>query len=166
LVRATLLPGMHLPQLDVIHSEHVVDLGPDAGAGVGRWPITLGARLPAWVSAVDGDGNEVAGIRVPEIAAPVATYTGWNPRRPVAGLPDVLYEFVGSRIPFARTTEERLASGDPRPAIGERYRDRDDYALKAKFAADDLVARGFLLPGDRDAAVDRAVASYEAATQP
>ena len=166
LVRATSIPAMHLPQLDVIHSEHVVDLGPDADPGVGRWPLTLGATLPAWVSAVDADGNEVAGIRVPEIAAPIATYTGWNPRRPVAGLPDVLYEFVGSRIAFARTTEERLASGDPRPSIGERYRDRDDYAVKARAAADDLVARGFLLTGDRDAAVDRAIASYDAATRP
>jgi len=154
---------MRLPDLDVIHSEHVVDLGPEVDAGIGRWPLTLGARLPAWVSAIDDDGNEVAGIRVPEVAAPVATYTGWNPRRPVAGLPDVLYEFVGSRIPFARTSAEREANGDPRPSIAERFRDRDDYARKAGSAADDLVARGFLLPADRDAAVNRAIASYDAA---
>ena len=166
LVRASSIPAMHLVDLDVIHSEHVVDLGPDVAAGVGRWPLELGARLPAWVSAVDADGNEVAGIRVPEVAAPVATYTGWNPRRPVAGLPAVLYEFVGSRIPFARTAAERYAAGDPRPSIEERYRDRDDYAVKARAAADDLVARGFLLPGDRDAAANRAIASYDAATRP
>jgi hypothetical protein len=77
----------------------------------------------------------------------------------------VLYEFVGSRIPFARTTQERTATGDPRPSIEERYRDRDDYAVRAGAAADDLVARGFLLPGDRDAAVNRAIASYDAATR-
>lgn len=166
LARVRSIPQMRLPDLDVIHSEHVVDLGPDVDAGVGRWPLTLGARLPAWVSAVDDDGNEIAGIRVPELAAPIATYTGWNPRRPVAGLPDVLYEFVGSRIGFARTSTERAASGDPRPSIDERYRDRDDYARKALAAADDLVTRGFLLPGDRDAAVSRAIASYDAATRP
>jgi hypothetical protein len=157
---------MHLVDLDVIHSEHVVDLGPDVAAGIGRWPLELGARLPAWVSAVDLDGNEVAGIRVPEVAVPVATYTGWNPRRPVAGLPAVLYEFVGSRIAFARTTAERIAAGDPRPSIGERYRDRDDYAVRAKAAAHDLVTRGFLLPGDCDAAANRAIASYDAAIRP
>jgi hypothetical protein len=130
---------------------------------VGRWPLALGARLPAWVSAVDHDGNEIAGIRVPELVAPVATYTGWNPRRPVAGLPDVLYEFVGSCVPFAGTAAERAATNDPRPSIAERYTDRDDYAAKAGAAADDLVARGFLLPQDRDAAARRAVASYDSA---
>jgi len=163
LARVASIPTMHLPQLDVIHSEHLVDLGPDVDSGVGRWPLVLGARLPAWVSSVDDDGNEVAGIRVPELAAPIATYTGWNPRRPVAGLPDVLYEFVGSCIPFARTPEERTAHADPRPSLAERYPSRDDYVETAAAAADDLVARGFLLPGDRDAAVRRAVASYDAA---
>ncbi|MEO8691931.1 MAG: alpha/beta hydrolase domain-containing protein [Acidimicrobiales bacterium] len=163
---ARTIPAIQLPDLGVIHSEHVVDLGPQADAGIGQWPLTLGARLPAWVSAIDDDGNEIAGIRVPELAAPVATYTGWNPRRPVAGLPDVLYEFVGSRIGFARTAAERAASGDPRPSIEERYEDRDDYTRKAGAAADDLVARGFLLPSDRAAAVDRAIASYDAAVRP
>ena len=158
------LPAVQLPQLDVIHREHVVDLGPDADSGVGRWPLQLGAPLPAWVSVVDDDGNEVTGIRVPELAAPVATYTGWNPRRPVAGLPDVLYEFVGSYLPFARTPAERAATNDPRPSIAERYADRDDYAAKARAAADDLVARGYLLPDDHEASVRRAVKSYDAAT--
>ena len=163
LARVESIPTMHLPQLDVIHSEHVVDLGPEVDSGIGRWPLVLGTRLPAWVSAVDDDGNEMAGIRVPELVAPIATYTGWNPRRPVAGLPDVLYEFVGSCIPFARTAAERSAHHDPRPSLAERYLDRDHYCAKATAAADDLVARGFLLPGDRDAAVRRAVASYDAA---
>ena len=163
LTRVASIPTMHLPQLDVIHSEHVVDLGPDVDSGIGRWPLVLGARLPAWVSAVNDDGNEIAGIRVPELVAPIATYTGWNPRRPVSGLPDVLYEFVGSCIPFARTREERAAHHDPRPSLAERYPTRDDYVAAAAAAADDLVAKGFLLPGDRDAAVRRAVASYDAA---
>ena len=159
-------PSVRVPQLDMLHQEHIVDLGPDAVAGVGRWPLSLGEPLPAWVSAVDADGNEIAGIRVPELAAPVATYTGWNPRRPVANLPDVLYEFVGSRIPFAKTAADRAANSDPRASIAERYADRDDYVSKANEAADDLVARGFLLAGDRDAAARRAIASYDAATRP
>ena len=165
LAHAASFPAVHLPQLDVIHREHIVDLGPDVDAGIGRWPLRLGAPLPAWVSAVDHDGNEIAGIRVPELAAPVATYTGWNPRRPVAGLPDVLYEFVGSCVPFARTAAERAATNDPRPSIAERYADRDDYAAQAAAATDDLVAHGFLLPEDRDAALRRAVASYDAAVR-
>jgi hypothetical protein len=166
LARMQSFPAMRLPQRDVLHQEHIVDLGPDADAGIGRWPLALGAPLPAWVSAVDDDGNEVAGIRVPELAAPIATYTGWNPRRPVPNLPDVLYEFVGSRIPFAKNAAERVATGDPRLSLTERYVDRDDYVAKANAAADDLVARGFLLDGDRDAAAARAIASYDAATRP
>ena len=166
LARVQSFPSVRVPQRDVLHQEHTVDLGPDAGAGVGRWPLSLGAALPAWVSAVDDDGNEVAGIRVPELAAPIATYTGWNPRRPAPNLPDVLYEFVGSRFPFAKTAADRAANGDPRASIAERYADRDDYVAKANAAADDLVARGFLLAGDRDAAAARAIASYDAATGP
>jgi hypothetical protein len=157
------VPTIRVPQLDVIHQEHVVDLGPDAARGVGRWPIELGAPLPAWVSAVDDDGNEIAGIRVPELAAPIATYTGWNPRRPVEGLPDVMYEFVGSCLPFARTKQERVDKGDERLSLEERYASRDDYVARAEAAADDLVARGFLLADDRDAAARRAVAAYDAA---
>jgi hypothetical protein len=162
LARMKEVPSVRLPQLDVLHQEHVVDLGPDAERGIGRWPIELGDPLPAWVSATDGDGNEIAGVRVPDLAAPIATYTGWNPRRPVDGLPDVLYEFVGSCVPFAATEAERVERGDPRPSLEARYPDRDAYVTKAEAAADDLVARGFLLAGDRDAAARRAIAAYDA----
>ncbi len=65
-----------------------------------RWPLPLGAPRVALVSEVDGYGNEVAGIRLPAVAAGVAAYTGWNPRRPADGLPDVLYDMLGSRVPL------------------------------------------------------------------
>jgi hypothetical protein len=164
LAQVETVPAARVPQVDLLHQEHVVDLGPEADRGIGRWPIVLGARLPAWVSAVDDDGNEIAGIRVPELAAPVATYTGWNPRKPVDGLPDVMYEFVGSCLPFARTKAERLDTGDERLSLEERYASRDDYIARAEAAADELVARGFLLADDRDAAARRAIAAYDAAT--
>ena len=100
-----------------------VDLGPDADRGIGRWPVILGETYVDLVSAIDADGNEVAGIRLPAVAAPLATYTGWNPRRHIDELPDVLYERIGSKLPFPPgrpsvteryPTRERLRRGSPR----------------------------------------------------
>jgi hypothetical protein len=116
----------------------------------GAWPresLELGEPLVALVSDVDVGGNEVAGIRLPAVAAPVAAYTGWNPRVPVAGLPDVLYEFVGSRLP--------LLSGRPGA-------ERAAYRARARDAADALVAEGFLLERDVDRTVDEALRFYDA----
>jgi hypothetical protein len=132
-----------------------IDLGPHAERGIGRWPMRQGEPYPALVSAVDDDGNEVAGVRVPEIAAPVAVFTGWNPRRPVDGLPDVLYEFLGSRLPFPTG----------RPALADRYPDEGAYAAAARAAAERLAAEGFLLDQDVDRAVAAAVARYRTARE-
>ena len=45
--------------------------------------VTTGDRVyRTLVSKVDADGNEVAGIRLPDIAVPLATYTGWNEYKP------------------------------------------------------------------------------------
>ena len=87
---------------------------------------------------------------LPAVAAPLCTYTGWNPRRQVDGLPDVLYERVGSRLPFP----------PGRPSATERYPTRDDYAAAVRLAAEKLVADRFLLPEDVDAIIDKAVADY------
>jgi hypothetical protein len=113
------------------------------------------------VSAVDADGNDVAGIRLPQVAVPVGTFTGWNPRRPAGGLPATLYARCGSFWPFARTEAERLASGDPRPSIAERYRDRDDYAARVGDAVAELVGERVLRPDDATAAVDAALTLYD-----
>jgi hypothetical protein len=97
------------------------------------------------VSAVDADGNEVAGIRLPDIAVPLATYTGWNVYKVS---PSELCDRDGSYVPFAKTKAEREASGDPRPSLAERYGSRDAYVAKVKAAADALVAERLLLPAD------------------
>ena len=59
-------------------------------------------RVPFLVTQVDGDGNERAGVRLPELAVPLATYTGWNFRSPAIGGADQLVNLLGSAIPFAR----------------------------------------------------------------
>ena len=79
------------------------------------------------VPQVDADGNERDGVRLPQIIVPLATYLGWNLRDPKIGAPEVIYNMVGSFIPFARTKAEREASSDPRLSIEERYKDKEEY---------------------------------------
>jgi hypothetical protein len=112
----------------------------------GRIDNVYGAR----VCAVDSDGNEIAGIRLPPIAVPLGTYTGWNLYR---AQPGELADRDGSLIPFARTRTEREAAGDPRPSLEERYGGREAYAAQIKAAAEALVAERLLLPSDAAAYV-------------
>ena len=100
------------------------------------------------VSAVDADGNEVAGIRLPPIAVPLGTYTGWNVYR---AQPDELADRDGSLIPFARTRAEREAADDPRPSLEERYGTREAYVAKVEADAAALAADRLLLSADADA---------------
>jgi hypothetical protein len=105
------------------------------------------------VCAVDADGNEVAGIRLPPISVPLGTYTGWNVYR---AQPCELCDRDGSLIPFARTRTEREASGDSRPSLEERYGSRDSYVARVEATAAALVADRLLLPADADAYVKAA----------
>src|SRR5438477_12046140 len=113
---------------------------------------------PAWldnfygtrVCAVDTDGNEVAGVRLPPIAVPLGTCTGWNVYR---AQPCELCDRDGSRIPFARTRAEREMTDDPRPSLEERYGSREAYVARVKEAAAALVAERLLLPADAEAFV-------------
>jgi Alpha/beta hydrolase domain len=105
------------------------------------------------VCAVDADGNEVAGLRLPPIAVSLGTYTGWNVYR---AQPGELADRDGSLIPFARTKAEREAAGDPRPSLEERYGTREAYVAKVEAAAAALVAERLLLPADAAAYVKAA----------
>jgi hypothetical protein len=100
-----------------------------------------------FVAAVDTDGNEVAGLRLPHVAVPLGTWTGVNVYR---DLPGELCDRDGIFLPFARTKAEREKTGDPRPSMEERYTGRDDYVAKVTAAAEALVAARLLLPEDRD----------------
>jgi hypothetical protein len=120
--------------------------------------LTYGTR----VSAVDDDGNERAGIAVPEVAVPLATHTGWNLRHPDIGGADQMLYFAGATLPFARTRAERERAGDPRPAIQERYRSRDDYLARVREAARALVAAGHMLEDDIDTSLTFAARFWDA----
>jgi hypothetical protein len=103
--------------------------------------VAYGARLPQ----VDSDGNEIAGIRLPSIAVPVATYTGWNLYK--APYPEgELCDREGSYLPFASSRVEREAAGDPRPSLEERYTSQAAYVKQVEEAAQALVDARLLLP--------------------
>ena len=110
--------------------------------------MPLGDPYPTAVSAVDNDGNEIAGVPMPDVSVPVATNIGFNPRHPDLGGAGQILEYFGSSVPFARTAAERATTGDPRPAIGERYIDLDDYLAKIRVSAEKLVTDRRLLEQD------------------
>lgn len=110
-------------------------------------PQATGHVYPSFVSKVDSDGNEIAGIRLPAVAAPVATTAGWNLRSAAYGGNDGC-ESTGSLIPFAPTAAARAAIGDPRPSLAERYGTHDGYVTAVTTAAQALEAQRLLLPAD------------------
>jgi hypothetical protein len=124
-------------------------------------PPRRGHAYGSRVSAVDADGNEVGGIAVPELAVPLATHTGWNPRHPEIGGPEQLLVFVGSTLFFPRTREEREATGDPRISIEERYRSRENYLEQVRQAGRELSARGYLLDEDIELSVTLAARMWD-----
>lgn len=135
------------PDVDALPWQRSVDLGGGAERGVGRWPARLGQRYPDFVSTVDADGNEVAGVRLPAVAVPAAAYTGWNPRRSTAGLPNTLYERLGSKLAFP----------PGRPTVVERYSTPADYTAAAQAVAQQLADERLLLPQDIGAVVASAL---------
>jgi hypothetical protein len=110
---------------------------------------------------VDGDGNEVAGVRLPDVAASLASYTGWNLRGPEIGAPDELLLRAGATLPFPRTAAERAATGDPRRAIEERYASKEEYVRRVREAAIELVAARYLLPEDIEPILERAALRWD-----
>ncbi len=157
------IPGLALPDPDRLTTIYPLDLGAHAGRGIGALPAKFDPRpYPDWVSAVDRDGNETAGIRMPDIAVPVATHTGFNPRHGEIGGAGQMLEYVGSSVPFARDRAAREAARDPRPSLAERYSSRAAYLDRVRDAARALVAERYLLAEDVDLCVDLAAPRYDA----
>lgn len=110
---------------------------------------------PLLVPTVDSDGNEITGIRSPDIRAPIGTYTGWNYRGP--NYAEGALMIVGSFIPFAKTVAERKKSGDPRISLEERYPDNVRYVDAVRKAANELYNERLLIDED----IERYVAIAE-----
>jgi len=147
------IPGIDV--LEEVSVAHALDFGPDlASKGViTREPPLSGAPYPFLVPQVDASGNEIGGLRSPDIAVPLATYTGWRPTNPVSG--------VGLYVPFARTRAEAEADGDPRPSIEARYADRAEYLDLVAASAMELTDAGYLLSADLPVILQTAGAHWD-----
>ena len=154
------LPEVHFPA----HLRSIARL--DFGMGIDEeiaiiLPPKVGKPYANLVAAVDTDGNERTGIRLPDISVPLATYTGWNVRHPDIGGPGQTLSLLGSTLPFPATRAERETSGDPRLSIEERYPSKGDYLHQVKQAAEALVRQGYLLAEDLPTVTDQASQRYD-----
>ena len=157
------IPGLALPRTGRLPSLAPMDLGEHADEGVPSLPARFaGAPRATCVSAVDAIGNEVGGIRMPDVSVPVATHTGFNPRHPETGGEGQILEYLGSSVPLAPTAPVRAAAGDPRPALAERYEDRASYLGAVREAAERLVAGRLLLADDVELCVAIARERFDA----
>ena len=120
-------------------------------------PIVLSTHR-VLVPKVDAIGNDVAGIRQPEVAAPTATITGWNTRTPEFTDGDVC-DLNGMYLPLHKTKADRLAAGDPRPSLQELYGDHAGYVAAVAKAAHELNEDRLMLQEDVDAYIADAEAS-------
>jgi hypothetical protein len=150
------VPGVHSPAALWGGARVANPLAPNSGGA--------GTPLPFLVPQVDADGNERAGIRLPEVQVPLATYTGWNFRDAASGGTDTIRPLIGSYIPFGRSPVEREPSRDLRRSIAERYSSADVYLAAIRKAAAALVKSRYILEDDVSAIEARAVEHWRFAT--
>jgi len=116
-----------------------------------------GPIYPSYVPKTDADGNDIAGVRLPDVTVPLATYTGWSLRS--GAWANDGCEGSGQMIVFPKTEVDRVASNDPRPAVATRYPTFKDYYGKVVKAIDDLVAQRLYLCEDAQSELNRLVAN-------
>lgn len=156
------IPGA--PYTALVNRLPLLDFGPqfraiDESGIIATEPPRIGVKeYTILVPQVDGDGNELGGIRTTTTAAPLGTYTGWNYRKAGYSAGE-LCSLNGSYIPFQKTRAGRIAAGDPRPSLEERYGDHEGYVGAVRKAAARLVSAGFLLSEDEQRLVREAEAS-------
>jgi hypothetical protein len=143
-----------------MHTGDLFDFGPQFAQGILTVlpPRLVGTPYPMLVPKTDADGNNLAGVRIPDVAVPLATYTGWALRAFPAGADDGC-DAAGQELAFAKTKAERLARGDSRPSLEERYPTRADYVSKVAAAANGLASDRLLTEEDVAAYVKKAQAT-------
>ncbi len=139
------IPGILFPK--IINELEVTDYS--------SIPPKEGETYPIFIPKVDVNGNDLAGVRLPDINVPIATYVGWN-LGSEGYAKGSLCGAVGSYIPFAKTQLERMNTGDPRLSIQERYKNKQEYIKKIKMASEDLMNKRFLLQIDSDLYIEEA----------
>jgi hypothetical protein len=121
----------------------------DMSGVIATEPPTVLKVIPTLVPPVNGDGNETAGVGSVLHQAPLGTYLGWNVQNS-GFFKGQICGFTGGYVPFAATKADRLAAGDPRPSLEERYGTQDGYMCVVRRAAEQLVESRFLLREDAD----------------
>ena len=163
-LRFPAIPGIHPPA--TAHRAYAIDFGRSFRSGViTEVPPLVGKSFATLVPQVDPDGNDTGGVQIPELAVPLATYTGWNLRDPSIGAPEERVSFIGSYIPFAKTKADREKAGDPRASVAERYTGREQYLGRFAEAALQAIHRRFLLPEDLAAAIERGGQEWDEAAK-
>jgi hypothetical protein len=158
------IPGVNVPH--EANAAYRIDFGPDWRKGIlSLQPPKVGEAFPVLVPQVDADGNERDGVRLPEIAVPLATYASWNLRDPLIGAPDQRLPFEGSYLPFPKTAAVRINTHDPRTSIAERYASRADYLARYTRALDGLIGQRWILKEDRAALIERGGEEWDTATR-
>jgi len=149
----------HIPHVNLPHEGNTafhLDYGPAWRNGIlSVQPPLVGKPFPVLLPQVDTDGNELGGIHLPEVAVPLATYTGWNLRDPSIGAPEQRVAFEGSYLPFPKDAAARKQSSDPRKSVAERYVNREAYLAKFAVVTDELIQQRWILPEDRAALIHR-----------
>jgi hypothetical protein len=159
------IPGVNLPH--EYNLAYHLDFGTQWNEGIAtNEPPKVGKPFGVLIPQSDADGNDLGGVRLPELQVPLATYTGWNLRDPSIGAPDQRTSFLGSFIPFARSLEERRKTGDPRRSIGERYPSREQYMAQFGEAAKRLIRQRFLLQEDLPAVLARGQREWDEVVGP
>jgi hypothetical protein len=152
----------------VFHRQQLFYRGPhydadDVSGVISIEPPDLLADYPAaLVPQVDPDGNGVDGVRTVTLQVPLGTYTGWNIRREGFSEGDAC-DLIGSYMPFPVTKAQRIATGDPRRSLEERYGSLANYTALATAAANSLVTQRLLLPSDAAATIQSATSQAQQA---
>jgi hypothetical protein len=159
------LPGLRhtIPEPDFIMPVIDYDWGPQFnavdGSGVASHaPPPIRQVLPMYAPKVDHDGNELGGVPVVLLDAPLGTYLGWN----ITAMGDrpfhagQICNYVGGMIPFARHARDRIANRDPRPSLEERYGTHEGYVDAVRKAVARAQLAGFLLPQDGQNLIEQA----------
>jgi hypothetical protein len=144
------IPGVRYPE--VIQQPSSNYLGPhfEARGIITIEPPRVGQGYGVRVAKSGLDGNDLGCLLLPDVAVPLATYTGWNLRRREVGAEGQLLSLSGSEFPFPATKAERLATGDPRQSIEERYGTFDNYLRRYRQDCDNLVRLRYLLKEDAE----------------
>jgi hypothetical protein len=157
------IPEFEQLSADRLPFVRTVDMGGPENIGIGHFPAREGLFYPALVSAIDSDGNELAGIRLPDVVVPVGSNTGWNPRDPSIGSSDQIVPMSGLTLFFAANEQQRKQSSDPRLSIAQRYKSHADYEARVRKVAQQLSKERYLLEQDTEIVVSAALERYTAA---